>query len=229
LIGVGRFDEALELARLSHSRDVYVPMKIAWMLQMQEFAGDGEEARALYDQGARWWPEYQRLFVRNRVVGLLERGHFDAILRLEQEIGSKGLPEGYEGSSGLVAALKAKSVPAAQRVCSRAERVLMHMRCMIVLATLGDHDSAYAIADEFYPRRFGRTTAESDRIWLDAPTGVAPLEFITSPAAAPMRDDPRYMQLIQRVGLLDYWRNGRLPDFCRKQPEQFCKQIKRRG
>ena len=229
LLSVGRFDEALELARLSHSRDVYVPMKIAWMLQMQEYAGDGEEARALFEQGARWWPEYQPLFVRNRVIGLLDSGHFDAILRLEREIGPKQLPEGYEGSSGLVTALKAKSIPAAKRVCSRAERFLMHMRCMIVLATLGDQDGSYAIADEFYPRRFGRTAAESDRIWLDAPTGVALLEFITSPAAAPMRRDPRYMQLVQRVGLLDYWRKGRLPDFCRKQPEHICKQIKGRG
>jgi hypothetical protein len=43
-----------------------------------------------------------------------------------------------------------------------------------------------------------------------------------------MRRDPRYLALAERTGLLAYWRSGRLPDFCRKQPEQICAQLMRR-
>ena len=226
---VGRFGESMELAKLSHSHDVYVPTKIAWMLKSLEYAGDGDEARDLYQQGARWWPEYKVMFFRNRLFGLIDRGDFKAMQRLEQEVGSKALPPGYTNSDTLVAALQAKSIAAARRTCPDTDEFLLSLRCMLAFAILGDEDSAYSIADKLYPRRIGRTPAETERIWLDDPFGVAPLEFITSPAAAPLRRDPRYFQLAQRVGLLDYWRTGRAPDFCRKDQEPICAQLLKRS
>ena len=53
--------------------------------------------------------------------------------------------------------------------------------------------------------------------------------LLTSPAAAPLRRDPRYISLVERVGLRDYWRSGRLPDFCRKQPEPLCANLLKRN
>jgi hypothetical protein len=43
-----------------------------------------------------------------------------------------------------------------------------------------------------------------------------------------MRRDPRYLALAQRLGLLDYWRSGRMPDFCTQAHEPVCAQIARR-
>jgi hypothetical protein len=100
---------------------------------------------------------------------------------------------------------------------------------MLALSILGDQDGAYAIADKLYPRRVGHTPAETERIWLDDPEGQGPPAFITSPGAAPMRRDPRYLQLAERTGLLAYWRSGRLPDFCRKEPEPICTQLLQRS
>lgn len=229
LRGVGRFDESMDLAGLAHAHDVYVPTKIAWMLKSFEYAGESDAARQLYQQAARWWPEYKPMFFGNRLYGLIERGDFEAMQRLEQEIGSKDLPTGYSTSGDLVAALKAKSVAAARRTCPNTNDFLLNSRCMIALATLGDQDSAYAITDRLYPRRVGRTPAETERIWLNDPDGAGGLEFITSPAAAALRRDPRYLPLAQRVGLLDYWRSGRAPDFCRKQPEPICARLSKRN
>jgi TolB-like protein len=228
LRGVGRFDEWMELTRLGHTHDVYVPTKIAWMLKSLEYAGESKGARDLYQQGARWWPEYKPTFFGNRLGGLIDRGDFEAIPRLERELGAKNLPPDYPGSGALTAALKSKSVATAKRACAGGN-FWLEAPCMLVLSSLGDQDGAYAIADKLYPRRVGRTLAETERIWLDDPFGVAPLEFITSPAAAPLRRDPRYFQLVQRVGLLDYWRTGRAPDFCRKQPEPICSQLVKRS
>ena len=226
LRSVGRVDESMDLVRLAHAHDVYVPTKIAWMLKTSEYAGESSAARELYQQGVRWWPEFQPMLFRNRLWGLIERGDFEAILRLEQD--AKNLPPDYQDSRALVRSLRSKSVGAAKRACPEGDDFWLNVRCMLVLSSLGDQDSAFVVADKLYPRRVGRTPAETERIWLDDPEGP-PLEFITSPAAAPMRRDPRYLQLAQRVGLLAYWRSGRLPDFCRKQPESICAQLQKRS
>jgi hypothetical protein len=100
---------------------------------------------------------------------------------------------------------------------------------MLDLAMLGDENGDYALADELYPRRVGRTPAETERIWLDEPDSAGDPEFITSRAAAAMRRDPRYIALVERIGLLAYWRSGRSPDFCRKSPEPVCAQLLKRA
>ena len=225
LRGVGRFDEATQLAKLSQTHDVYIPQKIAWLLRVLEYSGESERSRQLYQQGARWWPDYKTMFFQNRLFGLLDRGDFEAIQRLEQDTGAAQLLPGYSDTGTLVAALKAKS-PAAVRQACGGTGDLLKLRCMLALAIVGDQDGAYAIAEDFYPRRVGRTAAETERIWLDVPDGPNP-EFITSRAAAPMRKDPRYLQIANRIGLLAYWRSGRLPDFCLKQPEPICAQLRR--
>ena len=225
---VGRFEESMDLARLAHAHDVYVPTKIGWGLRSLEYEGDVDAARELYRQGVRWWPEYKPMFLHSRMFALVARADFPAMQSLEREIGSKDLPPDYRNSDALVAALKAKSIAVARRTCPDTAGYLLGVRCMLALAILGDQDGAYAIADKLYPRRVGRSAAETERIWLDDPDGTTPLAFITSPAAMPMRRDPRYLQLVRRVGLLDYWRSGRAPDFCRKDPEPICAQLLRR-
>ncbi len=65
------------------------------------------------------------------------------------------------------------------------------------LSVLGFADDAFAVAQRFAPRR------EEDSA------------FLFSPLTAPLRRDPRFMQLAARLGLVDYWRgSGHWPDFC---------------
>jgi TolB-like protein len=225
---VGRVDEAMDLARLSYNHDVYVPTKIAWMLKALETAGERDAAADLHRQGARWWPEFKPMFFRNRLFGLIEVNDAAAMSNLEKEAGSADLPRNYVDSDAIAAAVKAKSIPSLRAACPASDDYFLNLRCMIALASIGDQDGAYRVADKLYRRRIGRTSAETERIWLDAPGGNAPLEFVTSRAAAPMRRDPRYIDLAQRVGLLDYWRSGRPPDFCREQPEPVCAQLLKR-
>jgi hypothetical protein len=224
LRNVGRVDEALDLARLAHTHDVYLPTKIAWMLKAMESEGDRNGARELYQQAVRWWPEYKPMFFRNRLYSLIDRGDFKAIQHLEREVGATKFGPDYKDSTALVAAANSKSIAAARKACPNIDDEILDVRCMIVLANVGDLDGAYAIADRRLPRRVGRTPAETERIWLDQPESFPP-SFITSPAAAPMRRDPRYLELAERVGLLAYWRSGRPPDFCRKNPEPICSQL----
>ena len=149
LRSVGRFDEASDLAKLAHTHDLYVPTKIAWGLKSYEYTGESDAARDLYQQAARWWPEFKPVFFRNRLWGLVERGDFEAILHLEQEVGSKiPLPD-YQGSRPLVQAMKLKSVATAKRACTAADSFWLDARCMVALSILGDQDGAYLIAASF--------------------------------------------------------------------------------
>ena len=223
---VGRFEEAMNLARLSYSHDLYVPTKIGWMLRSLEYDGDHDGARKLYEQAVRWWPEYQVMFAQNRLFGLLNRANFAEMQRVEREIGAGNLPPIFGTTDAMLLALKSKSPAAAREACRQRERLVANMRCLLGLATVGDLDAAYGVASELYPRRVGRTPEETERIWLDRPS-VPAAEFITSPGAAALRKDPRYLELAERVGLLAYWRTGRRPDFCRTSPEPICRQIYR--
>ncbi|MCL6699716.1 TIR domain-containing protein [Sphingomonas sp. NSE70-1] len=227
LRSVGRFDESADLAKLAHTHDIYVPTKIGWMLKAMEFEGDSAGVQDLYQQAVRWWPEYQWMFIRNRLFSLIDRGDFQAMQQLEREVKIKNLDPDYVTSDELVAALKSRSIAAARKTCPDGDDMLLNLRCMIALAQLGDQDGAYAIAAKLYPQRVGRTPAETERIWMEEPDTVQ-TDFIASPGSAPMRRDPRYIQLAERSGLLAYWRSGRPPDFCRRHPEPICKQLFKR-
>jgi TolB-like protein len=65
------------------------------------------------------------------------------------------------------------------------------------LFVLGFTDDAFAMANRFTP----------------SSTGDSAFLFFT--LTAPLRKDPRFMQLAVRIGLVDYWRSsGHWPDFC---------------
>jgi TolB-like protein len=225
LNGVGRNDEAGNRADLAYQHDPYMPAKIAQIVHMLEVAGASRKADPIYANGVRWWPQWN--FFRQRISGILERGDFDALHDVEQEPGAGDYGKSRPNSTALVAAVKARSVPQLKRTCADAGG-LYAMMCMLGFARLGDLDSAYAIADRAYPRRVGRTPAETEQMWIDDPSDD-PIEFITSAAAAPMRRDARFMALAERTGLLAYWRSGRPPDFCRDHPEPVCTFILKRN
>ena len=87
-------------------------------------------------------------------------------------------------------------------------------------------DGAYRIADKLYPRILGRTPNEEEALWTQQWEGP-PYHYLLGPSAKPMRRDPRFLDVAERIGLLAYWRSGRLPDFCRVNPEPVCSKIRR--
>ncbi len=218
LNNVGRNAEAAELASVSLAHDPFMPLKIAQMLRMLELNGRVDEADKLYRQSAAWWPDNEAI-KWFRLSGMMQRGDFEAMQKFASAIGNGAKP------SAAVVAVNRKALPALRQACATPKQE-DDLSCLLGLAKLGDLDAAYALADRMYPSQIGRTPAEEDRIWLDNP-GAYPVAYLTSPAAAPLRRDPRYLALAQRVGLLGYWRSGRLPDFCRNKPEPICSKLSR--
>ena len=220
LTDVGRSGEALELARLSLANDRYKVWKIARVLRTLEDQGHSSEAEELFRQGNRWWPNHEGL-IWQRWAGMLARGDFDAIERFEI-----GLPKEARSPPDVLSAIRTGNVAVARRLC--AKPTAPYLTCMIGLTRFGDLDAAFAIADRVYPRLRGRTPAEEEKLWLENPD-AGPLSLLSSPAAAPLRRDPRFLVIAERVGLLDYWRRGRLPDFCKGHSEPVCSKFSNRS
>ena len=220
----GRFDDALRMARYSLARDQYFPPKISLALRLLEANGASADADALYRRATAWFPHFGD-FIWSRISGMIDRGDNDAIVRFENQLGRANWPPDYQPLAPVVSAVRSKSVAALKSVCpTPVSDSVKSIFCMIGFARLGDNDSAFALAEQLYPQRVGRTEAEEDRLWLDHASNST--EYLSGLGAAPMRRDPRYIALAQRVGLLSYWRSGRLPDFCRApQPESICSQI----
>lgn len=215
---VGRNAEALELARASLAHDPYMPNKIGLVLRMLEVNGRTEAADELYRRSQHWWPN-DAAIDWFRATGIAERGDFEALKRFVDIVGGRKKPD------AVLVAITGQSLTAVRAVCSAATDFDATI-CMLALARLGDLDAAFIAADKLYPSRRGKTVADEDRIWLDQPD-LTPLFFLTGPGAAPLRRDPRYVALAERVGLLAYWRTGRLPDFCQPpEPEPMCSRLR---
>jgi tetratricopeptide (TPR) repeat protein len=224
LEAVGRSREALELATMALANDRYKVWKIARVLRTLEAVGLSAEADRLSTQAMRWWPDHPGLIV-NRVVGLTERGDLAAIDRLDAQLGPKAFPQWMVVPRGLSAAAAGQDRTRVRRDCARIDPDSMQpVYCMLALAQVGDFDAAYALADPLYPRLGGRNLAEEDQYWLDN-LDKPELALLSSRAAAALRHDPRFLAIADRVGLLAYWRSGRLPDFCLHDHEAVCATI----
>lgn len=224
LAWVGRSDEALQFARIGFARERHAPSVIARLLRSLEATGHPGEAGRVYELARQWWPNYRRIFW-SRLSGMLERGDFDRLEKFANEPDGVRLLRGFE-TPGLFAALRTGNLAEAKRECEVVSDPSLRITlCMLGLAHLGDMDGAYRIADKLYPRIVGKSPDANERLWIRQWEGP-PYHYLVGPGAGPMRRDPRFLGVAERIGLLAYWRSGRLPDFCRAQPEPICSELR---
>jgi DNA-binding winged helix-turn-helix (wHTH) protein/TolB-like protein len=223
---VGRTNEALRFASNALGHDPYAEWKIGITLRMLEVTGRGDEADALYGDSLRWWPEDLTIF-SNRVYGIMGRGDFGALARAIQQVQKTNFASRVNPGLPVLAAIHAKDLPQVRKLCPVDQPgSFKRDLCMLALAHLGDNDQAFALVAQTYPNRIGRTPVEEDKLWLDNPRW-GETDILMGPAAEPLRRDPRYLDFARRVGLLAYWRTGRLPDFCQTlTPEPICSRLR---
>lgn len=216
----GRNEEALELARLAIASDPYKPAKLFRVIRGYHVTGRRRQAEQVYEQAVRWWPDNDRVYW-GRLMGLIEHGDFADIHRL-----ARADPARLGPVDQLLTEFGAGRTGAVLRQCGETPpHAVRDMLCLLLLADLGHHDAAFAKADRMFPQLVGRTAEEEDRLWLDNPF-TYPHSILSAPSAAALRRDPRFLDVAARLGLLAYWRTGRLPDFCRARPEPVCARIK---
>ena len=222
---VGRTHEALQLATNSLAHDPYDPDYTGMTLRLGEAAGMHDQADDLYRDAVRGWPDADAIFW-DRVYGMLDRGDFASLVDFQKELSSTNRVRALKPAMPVMAAMKANDAAAVRRQCPPTELPGFKADvCMLSLARMGDRDDAFTLAWRIYPNRIGRTPAEEDKLWLESGR-FFDSDILVGPAAAPLREDPRYIELARRLGLLAYWRSGRLPDFCRgAHPESICREL----
>ena len=223
LFDAGRIDESVELARVSLANDPYKPAKLARMIRMFEASGDEADAASLFREATRLWPDDGRMRAA-RLMGLAEQGNDRGFEQFENAAADAGMID--SSRAGMLFAAKRKhDLPLARRACAGngLKRLTLQL-CMTTFADLGDLNGSYRIAGDLYPKPAGAAAADEQRAWLDHPDGFAN-PILSAPAGKAMRSDPRFLALAGRLGLLAYWRSGRLPDFCTKAHEPLCSRI----
>jgi DNA-binding winged helix-turn-helix (wHTH) protein len=219
---VGRTGDASSLASASLAEDRYVPSKLGLAIELGEALND-TAADGIYTRAVREWP-HDDLFFWRRAEGLLLRGDFEALAKFEQDVGPRNFPQGYSSASAIAKAIAAHSLPSLVSACPDRSLGIKAIQCMIGFSHIGQVDDAFRFAAILYRRVHARTPAQDDAIWLARPFVEDPA-YLSSPATAAMRRDKRFLALAERVGLLDYWRTGRMPDFCTQAHEPECTAI----
>ncbi len=174
-----------------------------------------------------------KVIYEERAIGMAERGDLEAVAQLAAQSPQNTMPIDPATARALADAVRLRSPERARRTCHNPAAATngiqgLSVFCIVALSRLGDLNSAFAIAFATYPDMRASTAAGRERLWLDHPVDM-PIGLLASPALAAMRRDPRFLILAARVGLLDYWRGGRLPDFCRGEPEPICRALTARA
>jgi DNA-binding winged helix-turn-helix (wHTH) protein/TolB-like protein len=223
----GLTDESERLARQSLANDPYKPAKLARMIEMLEASGESDEAAQVYQEARRLWPDSGRMRP-SRLVGMAERGNYAGLAGFIDPQADAGMLDPVPFAA-LLAAQREHDLPRARQACGSGDlKGFTQALCMTVLADLGDRDRSFAIAATLYPAWHVPAGEDAERFWIDHPDGMNPA-MLNGPAARAMRTDPRFLDLAQKLGLLQYWRSGRLPDFCTKAHEPVCARIATRG
>jgi hypothetical protein len=85
-----------------------------------------------------------------------------------------------------------------------------------MLVALGDLDGAFDLANAYAADPRTRYSA----MFFDP-------SFLFLPETAPMRRDRRLIDVVRKLGLIDYWRaSGLWPDFCQTEPDSVCAAMK---
>jgi tetratricopeptide (TPR) repeat protein len=202
LARVGRLEAALAQAKRAQELDPTSPVIAANLANAYLYLGDEEQALRLAKEAADLGLGKKNIGVETQVA--VRRGQWDEARR--QIVQQEGIPEE-------VRPMATKFIDALADPALR-PRLLAEMRAVdptkipqVELVgpylQLGQTDLVYRILFE--------SLDEDPRAWVEKwDLGVA-----WSEEGAAFRKDARFVQLAERMGLLDYWKQYGYPDHCR--------------
>lgn len=226
LVDVGRFRDALEYDRLAVAAMPYMAGRLAASTMLLEGLGFHDRADEQFSRARRWWPNNELLF-STRFQGMLDRGDVARAAAFAARIPPQmGLID-KQAAAIVAAEVKARRPDQVRSHClsSTLDDNLTHL-CLVALVELGDDDGAMWMVDRLYPNLIASNPKDEDRLYLARRGGLS-LGILSTPALAPLRNDRRFISVAGRVGLLRYWRQDHLPDFCTLGHERICALIQR--
>lgn len=186
------------------------------------FLGQIEEADRILSRGLEMWPRHPglwfgRLWVMSS-TGRLER----AGAQIADTAARPPLPPPmFDTLAQAIAAAQGRDAAqrkaAAQRLLGGASaNVTGVVNALMALNLVGAVDEAFALSEAYYLERGPLIAAVA---WRPGQPRVPDQRrrksnMLFTPTAAPMQRDPRFLPLVEKMGLGDYWRrSGSNPDF----------------
>ena len=202
LAGVGRMDEAVQDAARAAQMDPLSPALSAAVVTTLAFAGLVEPARKQLDQLEKLWPE----------TAAAQHARYSFYFRYGDPKVALAMPQTQEGTAGVLYLLEARIDPSPANI----DRLVKFLRAR------KDKFGADAGADRlaYYTLAMGQFH-QNDELFdtlmkWGKPSDLALLGVVYfRPELHELRKEPRFLQVMKRAGLLDYWRtSGKWPDFC---------------
>lgn len=221
LFNAGRFEESSQFARIALAGDPFHPQKLRRVVRTLIVLGQEEEAEQLFSRAIRWWPRLEGL-QWDRLWAYAITGDFDAAERAIAQMPPTLLEKPRAQLSAMLRLYHSGDRAGVRATCLAVDAgYLLHGYCLTALHNLNDQEGALRVAELLFPRAVGRSKEETEAIWLNDP-GSGMDAMLSSPATDWLRREPQFMQFAKRNGSLQYWRNDRLPDFCRPPGESIC-------
>lgn len=222
---VGRMRESA-LSRFAMGADVPLDAGLLYrQVYAHWFLGQIAEADQVAARGLEVWPNHTGLwFARLWVFAATERLQ-RALAHIDEEIGRPNIPPPMIGT--LRAAISAAESGDRAAINQATERVLDGVRqsvagvvnAMMLLNLMRATDAAFAVAQAYYLEEGPIIAATS---WRPGQPMVPDqrrrkTNMLFTPIAGAMQRDARFMPLMQRMGLANYWdKRGVTPDFLRR-------------
>ncbi|HEX3430534.1 MAG TPA: winged helix-turn-helix domain-containing protein [Rhizomicrobium sp.] len=210
LIGTGRSQEAFTVIQKIAARYdflQFVPLTQIWaLLQL----GEADDALEIARHGHKLWPDRGQFVLMQFETAVLEHDVAAAEALLNDPVIGPNL--GKPANKGIVQALRTRSaadIESVSRACAHVDAGHWpHQQlCMIALVILGRIDDAF-------------------RLPLDPALDMT----LFFPQLAPLRADPRFLQLARNHGLLAYWKTTHTrPDFCATEHVPVCQALALKG
>jgi tetratricopeptide (TPR) repeat protein len=198
---VGRLDAALEQARHAYELDPTAPVLASNLANTYLLHGDDDQAlrysRLATELGLGIGSEGVEAMVA------MQRGQWDAAKKFmlaQHSLPPELKPHVGEYVDAVADPAKRPAIVAAMRAVD--PKVATQADLLQPYLQLGERDLAFKIIDE---------SLQHDRLaWVHE----WELTHAWSKDAAAFRHDPRFAELVKRIGLVDYWKQYGYPDHC---------------
>jgi DNA-binding winged helix-turn-helix (wHTH) protein/TolB-like protein len=230
----GRLNDAGTIRASAHATDPFQSTKAGFYLHHLNLSGRGNqpETEPLISVSQLYWRR-DPLFIELRFKGLVAAGRMEeAEMLLRDPIAGPVIEPlgGWQPIRSVLAAHRTRALADIERArleCDpdRLSRDMEVAACLAGLSAIGEVDAAFTLAESAYPER-SRQSAAEERFLKTGGNGFS-RAVLFGDAAAPMRADPRFIAIVERTGLLDYWLARGQPDFCAYAPTPICDRIRR--
>ena len=201
LVSVGRVRDALEETHIAYQLDPLHPGTNSVLAGIYLILDDTSNA---LKYGAAAWDLGHVAVLRHLAWSNLRLGEVDRAIELAEQYDEQ-IAEIFKSQSTILRLLFEAKTDTAKRPIflkklAQNESVLSLGFSVLSYAGLGQIDDAYRLVN----LRLGRDSRDPDGAWM----------FLWQPDMAAFRQDPRFIELVTELGLLDYWRENGWPDAC---------------